>query len=407
MPDPAPTQAKIKPSGSPLEVFAAFLLLGLTSFGGPVAHLGYFRREFVQRRRWLDDGAFGDILALCQFLPGPASSQAGLMIGLSRAGYGGMAAAWLGFTGPSAIAMVAFALAAPALTQALGDGWLHGLRLAAVAVVGQAVLAMSRALTPDAPRASLAVAAALAALWAPSPLTQLAVIGGGIVVGLVAFRASADTARSQIPARVDPRVGVAAVAIFAALLVGLPFAASLSGRHDLELVARFYRTGSLVFGGGHVVLPLLQAEVVPPGWISQSAFLSGYGAAQAVPGPLFSFAAYLGAAMGPAPNGWVGAALCLVAIYAPSFLLIVGAAPFWNALRERPWARAALAGANAAVVGLLAAAFYNPVWTTAVSGVSDVGVVLASFLLLAAWRTPPWLVVALAAVAGQGLRLAA
>jgi len=406
MPDPAPTDAKTKASGSPLEVFAAFLLLGLTSFGGPVAHLGYFRREFVQRRRWLDDGAFGDVLALCQFLPGPASSQAGLLIGLSRAGYSGMAAAWLGFTGPSAIAMVVFALAAPTVSQAMGGGWLHGLRLAAVAVVAQAVIAMSRSLTPDAPRASLAVAAALVALWAPSPLTQLAVIGAGLAIGLVALRAAAEPARSPIPARVDARVAVAALATFAVLLVGLPLAAGASGRHDLELAARFYRTGSLVFGGGHVVLPLLQAEVVPPGWISQNAFLSGYGAAQAVPGPLFSFAAYLGAAMGPPPNGWAGAVLCLVAIYAPSFLLIVGAAPFWTVLRERTSARAALAGANAAVVGLLAAAFYNPVWTTAVGGVSDVGVVLAAFLLLAAWRAPPWLVVALAALCGQGLALA-
>lgn len=399
--------ASSRPSaGSPLEVFAAFLLLGLTSFGGPVAHLGYFRREFVQRRRWLDDGAFGDIVALCQFLPGPASSQTGLMIGLTRAGYGGALAAWIGFTGPSAIAMVLFALAAPTLTAALGGGWLHGLRLAAVAVVAQALIAMSRSLTPDGPRASLAVVAALGALWAPSPLTQLAVIAIGLAVGLIAFRSRAEAARSRIPARVGPRVGAAALTIFALLLVGLPVAAEVSGRHDLELFARFYRTGSLVFGGGHVVLPLLQADVVPPGWISQSAFLSGYGAAQAVPGPLFSFAAYLGAAMGPRPHGWIGGALCLVAIYLPSLLLIIGAAPFWNALRERTWARGALAGANAVVVGLLAAAFYNPVWTTAVANVSDVGVVLASFLLLAAWRTPPWLVVALAALAGQGLRLA-
>ena len=389
--------------GSAFEVLRAFLTLGLTSFGGPIAHFGYFRREFVDRRRWLDEAAYADIVALCQFLPGPASSQTGLMIGLSRAGYTGAAAAWVGFTTPSALAMVLFALAAPALTHALGGGWLHGLRLAAVAVVAQAVLAMSRSLTPDAPRASVAVAAALAALWAPSALTQLVAIVVGLAVGLVAFRANTEKPRPPLPVFVGRRAAITALALFAVLLVALPIVARLTGGHGLDLFARFFRVGALVFGGGHVVLPLLQTEVVPSGWISQGAFLDGYGAAQAVPGPLFTFAAYLGAAMGPSPNGWAGAAICLAAIFLPSFLLIVGVAPFWNALRDRPGARGALAGANAAVVGLLAAALYTPVWTTAVTNPTDVGLVLVAFLLVAAWRTPPWLVVGLSAVASEGL----
>ena len=392
-----------RPAGSPLEVFLAFLKLGCTSFGGPVAHLGYFRAEFVGRRRWLDDPAFTDIVALCQFLPGPASSQTGLMIGLSRAGYGGAAAAWLGFTAPSALLMVLFAFAAPALSRVIGSDWLHGLRLAAVAVVAQAVLAMTRTLAPDRERATIAVAAALAALWAPSTITQLAVIAAGLAIGFALLRDGAGAARPALPTIVGRRTGAAALALFAILLVGLPFAAGASGSHALDLAARFYRVGSLVFGGGHVVLPLLQAEVTPPGWIGHSAFLSGYGAAQAVPGPLFTFAAYLGAAMGPAPNGWAGAALCLVAIFAPSFLLIVGATPFWNALRGRREARGALMGANAAVVGLLAAALYDPVWTTAVTTPIDVGLVLAAFLLLTAWKAPPWLVVGLTAAAAAAL----
>ncbi len=383
--------------GSALEVLAIFLRLGLTSFGGPIAHLGYFRREFVERRRWLDEATFADIVALCQFLPGPASSQVGLMIGLSRAGYGGAAAAWLGFTTPSAAAMLLFALAAPTLSRSLGGAWLHGLRLAAVAVVAQAVLAMTRSLAPDRERATFAVAAALAALLLPSALTQLGVIAAGLALGLALLRPKEDAPRPELPVMVGRRAGAAALGLFAALLVALPLAASVTGDHGLDLFARFYRVGSLVFGGGHVVLPLLQAQVVTPGWITPDAFLSGYGAAQAVPGPLFTFAAYLGAAMGPAPNGWPGALICLVGIFAPSFFLIVGAAPFWNALRRRRGAQGALMGANAAVVGLLAAALYNPVWTTAVGAPADVAVVLAAFLLLTAWRAPPWLVVALSA----------
>ncbi|MFI4934262.1 MAG: chromate efflux transporter [Caulobacterales bacterium] len=386
-------------AGGVLEVFAAFLKLGLTSFGGPVAHLGYFRHEFVERRRWLDEATYGDIVALCQFLPGPASSQTGLMIGLSRAGYGGAAAAWLGFTAPSALLMILFAFEAPALTRIVGAGWLHGLRLAAVAVVAQAVLAMSRTLTPDRARATIAVAAAIAALWVATPLVQLAVIAAGLAVGFAFLRGAPDEARPELPVIVGRRAGGLALVLFGVLLFGLPALAAASGDHGLDLFARFYRVGSLVFGGGHVVLPLLQAEVVAPGWVSRDAFLAGYGAAQAVPGPLFTFAAYLGAVMGPSPNGWTGAVICLAAIFLPSFFLIVGVLPFWNALRRRPEAQGALMGANAAVVGLLAAALYNPVWTSAVTRPFDVGLVIAAFLLLTAWRVPPWAVVVLSAAA--------
>ena len=388
-------------TGSPIEVFLAFLKLGLTSFGGPIAHLGYFRSEFVERRRWLDEATYVDMVALCQFLPGPGSSQTGMMIGLSRAGYGGAAAAWLGFTAPSAIAMVVFALEAPLLTHWVGGGWLHGLRLAAVAVVAQAVLAMARTLTPDRERATFAVAAAIAVLWVASPLIQLAVIAVGLSLGALILHGGEAGARPKLPVIVGPRAGAAALAVFAALLFGLPLLAAATGEHGIDLFARFYRVGSLVFGGGHVVLPLLQAEVVPPGWIKPDVFLAGYGAAQAVPGPLFTFAAYLGAVMGPAPNGWAGAAICLVAIFLPSFFLVVGVLPFWNALRLRPRAQGALMGANAAVVGLLAAALYNPVWTSAVTGPLDVGLVLAAFVALAAWRAPPWVVVVATAVAAS------
>jgi chromate transporter len=389
--------------GSALEVFAAFLRLGLTSFGGPVAHLGYFRTEFVERRRWLAESAFAEIVALCQFLPGPASSQTGMLIGLTRAGFSGALAAWIGFTAPSAALMVLFAYAAPTASKLVGGAWMHGLRLAAVAVVAQAVLAMTRSLAPDRERATIAVGAALVALLAPTALTQLGVVAAGLAVGAVFLRADAAAPSSGLPKLVGTRTAALALGAFALALVGLPALAAASGDHGTDLFARFFRVGSLVFGGGHVVLPLLQAEVVPPGWIGQRDFLAGYGAAQAVPGPLFTFAAFLGAAMGPAPSGWAGAAICLVAIFLPSAFLVIGVPPFWTALRGRREAQGALRGANAAVVGLLAAALYNPVWTSAVTRTADVSLVLAAFLLLTAWRTPPWIVVALSAAAAAAL----
>lgn len=382
------------------EVFTVFLRLGLTSFGGPIAHLGYFRNEFVVRRKWLDDKDYADLVALCQFLPGPASSQVGIAIGLLRAGFAGGFAAWLGFTLPSAIAMVLFAFSVASIGDALGSGWLHGLKIAAVAVVAQAVLGMMRSLAPDRERATLAVAAAALTLAIPTAWGQVGAIVLGGLVGLALFRDGVPESQVALSSPVSKTVAVAALAIFFALLVGLPLAAAAFPSQSLAVFDAFYRAGSLVFGGGHVVLPLLQAEVVPPGWVSNDVFLAGYGAAQAVPGPLFTFAAFLGAAMGPQPNGWAGAVLCLVAVFLPSFLLIVGALPFWNLLRTRPTAQAALKGVNAAVVGLLLAALYHPVWTSGILSRWDFAVGAAAFLLLTMWKTPPWLVVVLCAIAG-------
>lgn len=388
------------PEGRASEVFRAFLKLGLTSFGGPVAHLGYFRDEFVVRRGWLDERAYADLVALCQFLPGPASSQVGMAIGLSRAGYPGALAAWTAFTLPSAIALVLFAYGVGLLGETLGSGWLHGLKVAAVAVVALAVLGMARSLTPDRERATLAVVAAAITLAVPSAWGQIGAIVLGGLVGVTVLRGGAPTGHVALPLSVSRRAGMAALAIFFALLAGLPLLAAATGSQSLALVDAFYRAGSLVFGGGHVVLPLLQAEVVPPGWVTNDAFLAGYGAAQAVPGPLFTFAAYLGAVMDPEPNGWAGAALCLVAVFAPSFLLVIGALPFWEDLRRRPMAQSALKGVNAAVVGLLLAALYHPVWTAGILGAADFALAAGAFLLLFMWRTPPWLVVILSAAGG-------
>ena len=387
--------------GRAAEVFAAFLKLGLTSFGGPIAHLGYFRDEFVTRRRWLDEPAYADLVALCQFLPGPASSQVGMAIGLSRAGFAGALAAWIAFTAPSALALIVFAHGLPGLERALGTGWLHGLKTAAVAVVALAVLGMARSLAPDRVRATFAVIAAVIALAIPTATGQIAAIVAGGLAGLVLLRGHVTDSHVSLPLAVPRFVAVAALIAFFALLVGLPFAASATGDHSVALVDAFYRAGSLVFGGGHVVLPLLQAEVVPPGWVSNDAFLAGYGAAQAVPGPLFTFAAYLGAVMGPEPNGWVGALLCLAAIFLPSFLLVVGVLPFWETLRRQPLAQAALKGVNAAVVGLLLAALYQPVWTAGITSGADFAIAICAFLLLFMWQTPPWLVVMLSAAAGS------
>jgi chromate transporter len=379
------------------EVFSAFLKLGLTSFGGPVAHLGYFRQEFVERRKWFDERAYADLVALCQFLPGPASSQVGIAIGLLRAGYAGAFAAWAAFTLPSAIAMVAFAYGLASLGDALGSGWLHGLKVAAVAVVALAILGMARTLAPDRPRATVAVAAALITFSLPAAWGQIAAIVFGGLAGAVLFRAEAPSGHVALQVPVGRAAGMIALLGFVALLLGLPLLAATIGGRSIALFDTFYRVGSLVFGGGHVILPLLQAEVVPAGWISNDAFLAGYGAAQAVPGPLTTFAAYLGAVIG----GWQVAALCLVAVFLPSFLLVIGVLPFWDDLRQRPATQATLRGINAAVVGLLIAAFYNPVWATAILGKGDFALAAVAFLLLMMWRTPPWLVVLICAAGGQ------
>ena len=382
------------------EVLRVSLRLGLTSFGGPVAHLGYFRDEYVVRRKWLDEATYADLVALCQFLPGPASSQVGIAIGQLRAGALGALAAWTGFTLPSAIALVLFAYGVDSFGGALGAGWLHGLKVVAVAVVAQAVLGMMRNLAPDRERATLAVVAAAIVLAFPNAFGQIGAIVLGGVTGIVLLRGATPADGATLPVTVSRRTGAFLLALFVILLVGLPLVAAAVPSQSVKLLDAFYRAGALVFGGGHVVLPLLQASVVPPGWVTNDAFLAGYGAAQAVPGPLFTFAAYLGAVMGPQPNGWAGAALCLVAVFLPSFLLVIGTLPFWDALRRRPLAQAALRGVNAAVVGLLIAALYNPVWTAGIANAYDVALAAAAFLLLFMWQTPPWLVVVLSALGG-------
>ncbi len=381
-------------------IFLVFLRLGLTSFGGPIAHLGYFRDEFVQRRRWLDERSYVDLVALCQFLPGPASSQVGLAIGLLRGGYRGSLAAWAGFTLPSAIALTLFALGIANWGDELPSGLLQGLKIVAVAVVAQAVWGMARTLCTDGPRVAIALAAASAVLLLPFVWGQVGVIVAAGLLGLLIFRPAATESPSALPVAVTGRTALGALVLFFALLAVLPLLASGTGSQALAQVDAFYRTGALVFGGGHVVLPLLQAEVVPSGWVDNDAFLAGYGAAQAVPGPLFTFAAFLGASMNVGPSNWLGAALCLVAVFAPSFLLVIGVLPFWERLRSNRRTQAALAGVNAAVVGLLLAALYDPVWTSAIKAAEHFVLALLALAALMYWKLPPWLVVLGGAVGG-------
>lgn len=390
---------------SPWSVFLIFLRLGLTSFGGPVAHLGYFRDEFVTRRRWLSERSYADLVALCQFLPGPASSQVGIALGLSRAGYSGALAAWAGFTLPSAVLLILFALGLTQHSSAIPNGALHGLKVVAVAVVAQAVWGMARNLCHSGGRMLLMLMAAVITLSIPSAWGQVAVIAGAGVVGLLLFNPVPNATHDALAIPIRRRAGVMWLALFLILLVGLPLLAQTLPHQSLALLDAFYRSGSLVFGGGHVVLPLLQAEVVPPQWVSNDVFLAGYGAAQAVPGPLFTFAAFLGAAMNPAPTGWLGGVICLLAIFTPSFLLIFAALPFWQSLRQNTRAQAALAGVNAAVVGLLLAALYQPVWTNAIFTAQDFGLALIALVALMFCKLPPWLVVAGSGAAGWLLSL--
>ncbi|NIA68452.1 chromate efflux transporter [Pelagibius litoralis] len=385
------------------EVFAAFAKLGFTSFGGPIAHLGYFREEFVVRRRWIDERGYADLVALCQFLPGPASSQVGFGLGLLRGGPLGALAAWVAFTLPSALALILFAFGAASFDGPIADGILQGLKLVAVAVVAQALWGMARSLCPDRERASIALAAVLVVVFLGGAFGQVSAIGLGGLAGLWVCRNAAVTAAQPAPFPVGRRVGIAALLGFFVLLFGLPVLAITVAAPELAVFDSFYRAGALVFGGGHVVLPLLQAEVVPPGWVGEDAFLAGYGAAQAVPGPLFTFAAYLGAVMTPYPGGLLAAGIALVAVFLPGFLLLIGALPFWNLLRARPSAQAALQGTNAAVVGILGAALYDPIWTSAVRSAPDFALALTGFLLLTLWKTPPWLVVILMAAGGVAL----
>jgi chromate transporter len=385
--------------GTPLEVLGVATRLGLTSFGGPIAHLGYFRREYVERRRWLDDDTYGELVALCQFLPGPASSQLGIAIGTRRAGVLGGLAAWLGFTLPSAAALVAFGLLTASADLSTA-GWVHGLKLAAVAVVAQAVYLMARRLAPDWRRRAMAAVAAAISLAMATPLSQVALIAGGAVVGwlLISAAPTAPDGDGQNP--LSRRLGLAALALFAVGLAALPVIRLLDGQ-AAAVADTFYRVGALVFGGGHVVLPLLHSTVVDPGWVSNDRFLAGYGAAQAIPGPLFSFSAYLGAVSVVGPGGVAGAALALAAIYLPSFLLIFGTLPFWHWLRRAAGVRRALSGTNAVVVGILLAALVTPIWTSAVTAPLDVVVAAAGLAALMTGRVPPVAVVAACALAGQ------
>ena len=374
--------------------------LGLTSFGGPVAHIGYFREAYVVRKRWLDEETSAGLVALCQFLPGPASSQLGIAIGIRRAGLLGGFAAWFAFTLPSAAALILFAYGVQSLGDQTDAGWLHGLKVVAVAVVALALWGMARTLAPDRPRVTIAALAAIALLAAPGIAAQLAVIAGGGLLGLALLRSDASQPQQADVQCGTPWLAVVALLAFFALLIALPVAARVVDNGPLTVADSFYRAGSLVFGGGHVVLPLLEAEVVPPGWVTRDEFIAGYGAAQAVPGPLFTFAGYLGAAMEVVSPRWLGGLLALGAIFLPSFFLVVGVLPFWERLRGLVRVRRALMGVNAAVVGLLLAALYDPVWTSAVRAPEDFALAVGAFALLAFWRVPPWAVVALAAGAG-------
>jgi chromate transporter len=368
-----------------------------------VAHIGYFREEFVVRRGWLDDATFSELVALCQFLPGPASSQVGFSIGLMRAGYRGALAAWIGFTLPSAVALLLFAYGATELDGPVGRGLLHGLKLVAVAIVAQAIWGMARTLCPDRQRGFIAAIATLIVLFSNSSGGQIAAILFGGIAGLLVCRIPSPASTRTMIVPVSRNAGIASLVIFALLLVGLPLFRGLGSFPGVALLEAFYRSGALVFGGGHVVLPLLRNAVVTSGWLSDDAFLAGYGAAQAIPGPLFTFAAYLGAVAKPSPHGVTGAALGLIGIFLPGMLILVGTLPFWEALRARAGAQTAMGGINAAVVGILCGAFYDPVWTSSVRTAADFGLALVGFVSLIMWRAPPLLVVIIGAVAGAAL----
>jgi chromate transporter len=384
-----------------LEILWASTRLGLSSFGGPIAHLGYFHEEYVKRKRWVDDQSYADLVALCQSLPGPTSSMVGTAVGFARAGLAGGLVHWLGFTLPSALALVAFAYGIEILGAGSGAGWLHGLKLVAVPVVALAVWGMARTLCPDRERATLAILTAIVALSWPNAAGQVLPI---IAAGLIGWRLfppanTPPTLHIRIP--ISPWIGIASWVLFFGLLFVLPLVRQVATSQTVAVFDSFYRAGALVFGGGHVVLPLLQAEIVAPGWVTNEQFVAGYGAAQAVPGPLFTFAAYLGWVMQPPLNGWAGASLALVGIFLPGILMTAGALPFWDLLRTRGSFQSAIRGINAAVVGLLLAAFYHPVWTSAIFKPTDFGLAILAFGLLAFWKLPPWLVVVLTALGAE------
>lgn len=380
------------------EVFIVFLRLGLTSFGGPIAHISYFHEEFVKRRKWLTDQTYADLVSLCQFLPGPASSQVGIAIGLSRAGYLGALLAWVGFTLPSASILVLFGLGISRFS--ISANYLHALKIVAVAVVAQAIWAMALKLCPDKKRISIAIIAACIMLLFPTELTQILVIFGGGLFGIFFLKLKDESLPTSFKIPVSKLSGSIFISIFLCILFLLPFLVQITELDSTKLFDSFFRAGSLVFGGGHVVLPLLEAEVVQTGWVSKDLFMTGYGAAQAIPGPLFSISAYIGAVSNLNPSGWIGACLCLVAAFLPAFLLIVGILPFWEQIRKHKQIRFAMFGINAAVVGLLIAAFYNPVWTSAVFNTKDFALTLICILLLVFWEIPAWLVVGISVLVG-------
>lgn len=379
------------------EIFFVFLKLGLTSFGGPVAHLGIFHDEFVTKKRWINEHAYADLVLLCQFLPGPASSQVGIALGYSKRGLLGAVAAWLGFTLPSAVLLVLFGLGIANLNGTVGSGWLHGLKVSAVAIVAHAVWSMAVKLCPDWRRASVAVASTVVCILVPAATTQIFAI---LVAGLVGkFFLKEKNTLAHMPIHAGTRrLGFFSLVLFFAILFAAPIVAKNVYLYPIQLFDSFYRVGSLVFGGGHVVLPLLQAEVVPSGWVSKDLFMAGYGAAQAIPGPLFSFSAYLGSVSNNLPNGWIGAFIALTAVFLPSFLLVIGVLPYWEALRRITGIRSAMLGINAAVVGLLLAAFYDPVWKSAIFSPKDLVIAVSAFALLQFLRFPSWGVVFLCAI---------
>jgi chromate transporter len=384
-----------------LEILGVSTRLGLTSFGGPIAHLGYFHEEYVNRRKWIDEQSYADLVALCQSLPGPTSSMVGIAIGFARAGVAGGIMHWLGFTLPSALALIAFAYGLEFVGTASGAGWLHGLKLVAVPVVALAVWGMARTLCPDRERATMAILTAMIALAWPTAAGQVLPIIAAGFIGWYVFPPSSTPPELHIRVPISHWVGMVSWVLFFGFLLGLPLVRQVVSSQSIAVFDSFYRAGALVFGGGHVVLPLLQAGVVVPGWVTNEQFVAGYGAAQAVPGPLFTFAAYLGFVMRPEPNGLAGAALALVGIFLPGLLMTAGALPFWDSLRSRASFQSAIRGINAAVVGLLLAAFYNPVWTSAIFKPVDFGLAIIAFGLLSFWKLPPWLVVILTAVGGE------
>ncbi|KKK34331.1 ChrA protein [Mesobacillus campisalis] len=383
-----------------LEILLVSTRLGLTSFGGPVAHLGYFHNEYVQRRKWLDEKTYADLVALCQFLPGPASSQVGIGIGVMRAGVIGGIVSFIGFTLPSVLALIIFALILQGLD--VGDaGWIHGLKIVAVAVVAHAILGMAQKLTPDLNRKALALFALIVTLLWQTAFTQVGVILVSAFIGYLIYKQHAESEEAHLHFPVSRRFGAICLSLFFGLLIILPLIREATSLNWIAMFDSFYRSGSLVFGGGHVVLPLLEREFVPTGWLSEEAFLAGYGAAQAVPGPLFTFAAYLGAVI----NGWQGGLLATIAIFLPAFLLVLGTLPFWDALRKNPKIKGALMGVNAAVVGILISAFYHPIWTSTILAPIDFAFAALLFSMLVYWKLPPWVIVVIGAVGGTLMTL--